>query len=115
MGPLAARLRDAGEHSMVRHEAAESLGAIAAACPGAVAARCEALLKEYLRDPVAVVAESCAAALDINDYWSAFNAGGAEGVQEEGGGGDDAATATNVSYAALKRRQDELIAAGGDR
>ena len=107
---LAARLRDAGEHSMVRHEAAESLGAIAAACAGgAAAAACEAVLRAYLGDPERVVAESCAAALDINAYWTAFNAGegGGEGAGVGvGEGAQEATAAESVSYAALKRQQD---------
>ena len=107
---LAGRLRDAGEHSMVRHEAAESLGAIAAASP-AHAAACEAVLREYLADPEPVVAESCAAALDINAYWTAFNAGGAEEGGTTAVAEGDAGAADSVSYAALKRQQDRQQAA----
>lgn len=46
---------------MVRHEAAESLGNIAAS-------GITELLREYLHDPEAVVRESCEVALDIVDY-----------------------------------------------
>ena len=49
---LAARLRDAREHPMVRHEAAEAAGAIG--CPGAWR-----LVEEHLSDATREVAETC--------------------------------------------------------
>ncbi|CAM9115957.1 unnamed protein product [Chrysoparadoxa australica] len=60
---LAESLQDEGEHHMVRHEAAEALGAIG----GALA---EELLKTHQQDSEAVVKESCVVALDTMDYWS---------------------------------------------
>ncbi|RHY85164.1 hypothetical protein DYB31_009061 [Aphanomyces astaci] len=51
------------EHRMVRHEAAEALGAIGTA-------ECEDILKVYLKDAHQVVRESCEVALDIIDYWA---------------------------------------------
>lgn len=56
-------LMDASEHRMVRHEAAEALGAIGTA-------ECEEILKVYLQDSEQVVRESCEVALDIIDYWA---------------------------------------------
>ncbi|CAI5722285.1 unnamed protein product [Hyaloperonospora brassicae] len=56
-------LLDETQHRMVRHEAAEALGAIGTA-------ECEAILTDHLRDTVPVVRESCAVALDILDYWA---------------------------------------------
>lgn len=58
---LAAVVRDTSESGMVRHEAAEALGAIAT--PAAVI-----VLQEHLSDPVTVVRESCEVALDMSDY-----------------------------------------------
>uniref|UniRef100_A0AAV1UM90 Deoxyhypusine hydroxylase n=1 Tax=Peronospora matthiolae TaxID=2874970 RepID=A0AAV1UM90_9STRA len=56
-------LLDETQHRMVRHEAAEALGAI-----GTI--ECEEILTEHLKDTVPVVRESCAVALDILDYWA---------------------------------------------
>ncbi|KAG6611097.1 Deoxyhypusine hydroxylase [Phytophthora cinnamomi] len=56
-------LLDESEHRMVRHEAAEALGAIGTT-------ECEEILKHYLKDDVQVVRESCEVALDIMDYWA---------------------------------------------
>eukprot|EP00695_Tsukubamonas_globosa_P000599 TRINITY_DN1503_c0_g1_i1.p1 TRINITY_DN1503_c0_g1~~TRINITY_DN1503_c0_g1_i1.p1 ORF type:complete len:119 (-),score=38.49 TRINITY_DN1503_c0_g1_i1:89-445(-) len=58
-------LRDLSEHPMVRHEAAEALGSIAAekALP---------LLREFTDDVDPVVKDSCVVALDVHDYWSKF-------------------------------------------
>jgi len=60
---LAVVLQNENEHRMVRHEAAEALGAIG----GGVV---EALLRDYARDKEAVVRESCFVALDTIDYWN---------------------------------------------
>ena len=51
-------LMDASEHPMVRHEAAEAIGSIAAADT-------ESLLATYRADADRIVAESCEVALDI--------------------------------------------------
>lgn len=56
-------LLDETQHRMVRHEAAEALGSIGTM-------ECEEVLKEYLKDDVQVVRESCQVALDIMDYWA---------------------------------------------
>jgi deoxyhypusine monooxygenase len=56
-------LMDHTEHKMVRHEAAEALGAIGTT-------ECEEILRVYLKDSQQVVRESCEVALDIMDYWA---------------------------------------------
>ncbi|CEG40981.1 deoxyhypusine hydroxylase-like isoform x1 [Plasmopara halstedii] len=56
-------LLDQTQHRMVRHEAAEALGAI-----GTI--ECEKILTHHLNDNVQVVRESCQVALDIMDYWA---------------------------------------------
>lgn len=60
---LQASLAKPGEDRMVRHEAAEALGAI-----GTQAA--EQVLDEFRDDAELVVQESCVVALDAMDYWS---------------------------------------------
>ncbi|VEL19957.1 unnamed protein product [Protopolystoma xenopodis] len=65
-----------GEHSMVRHEAAEALGAVLGEARlseadeelAAVSRRAMACLQAGLHDPVQVVRESCVLALDIAEY-----------------------------------------------
>ena len=52
------------EHGMVRHEAAEALGAIGRE-------KETTLLEKYLHDAEGLVRESCEVALDAADYWSA--------------------------------------------
>ena len=54
------------EHRMVRHEAAEALGAIGGS-------KAEEVLKKHLNDKEACVRESCIVALDTIDYWNAPN------------------------------------------
>uniref|UniRef100_K3WSP2 Deoxyhypusine hydroxylase n=1 Tax=Globisporangium ultimum (strain ATCC 200006 / CBS 805.95 / DAOM BR144) TaxID=431595 RepID=K3WSP2_GLOUD len=56
-------LMDDNEHKMVRHEAAEALGAIGTP-------ECEEILQVYLKDSEQVVRESCEVALDAIDYWA---------------------------------------------
>ncbi|CAB9523818.1 Deoxyhypusine hydroxylase [Seminavis robusta] len=58
-------LRCTREHMMVRHEAAEALGAIMEGAWDQV----EPILKEFQNDPNPVVRESCLVALDAADYW----------------------------------------------
>lgn len=60
---LSTVLRNLGEHAMVRHEAAEALGAIGGDFATAV-------LTEFTNDPEQVVQESCHVALNIIDYWA---------------------------------------------
>lgn len=60
-------LEDKSEHRMVRHEAAEALGAV-----GGV--ECEKILQSYLKDMEVVVRESCEVALDTMDYWTTATA-----------------------------------------
>lgn len=62
---LTAVLRKPEEHRMVRHEAAEALGAIGG--PDT-----EAVLKEFESDAEDVVRESALVALDAMDYWANF-------------------------------------------
>jgi deoxyhypusine monooxygenase len=51
-------LQDRTEHAMVRHEAAEALGAIADES-------CIQLLQQYSHDKDPIVADSCIVALDM--------------------------------------------------
>ena len=62
---LADVLKQKNEHRMVRHEAAEALGAIGGD-------KVESILQLYLTDEERVVTESCEVALDAMDYWSSF-------------------------------------------
>jgi len=62
---LTAVLRKTSEHAMVRHEAAEALGAIGGE-------ETEKVLREYESDAEAVVRESAQVALDTMDYWNTF-------------------------------------------
>ncbi len=85
IGPLAESLRRVNEHSMVRHESAEALGAIESDEVEEMD-RCVALLREFAdpakeRDPV--VRESCEVALDAADYWHNFDDGAQEEEEEE--------------------------------
>ena len=59
---LSTVLRNKEEHAMVRHEAAEALGALG----GEYA---EKVLSEFTADDVQVVRESCFVALNILEYW----------------------------------------------
>ena len=52
---------------MVRHEAAEALGAIETS--GDQWQKIESILKEFSNDQEQAVAESCFVALDAADYW----------------------------------------------
>ena len=58
---LMERLSDVDEHVMVRHEAAEALGAI-----GNLSA--QPILESFLSDPFVEVSESCEVALDLLDW-----------------------------------------------
>jgi deoxyhypusine monooxygenase len=60
---LQAVLEDPQEHRMVRHEAAEALGAVGGK-------ECEAILKNFMKDQEVVVRESCEVALDTMEYWT---------------------------------------------
>ena len=60
---LIERLEDKSEDLMVRHEAAEALGAI-----GNMVAM--STLKKYVDDDEAVIAESCEVAIDLLDWVS---------------------------------------------
>jgi len=59
---LSTVLRNREEHAMVRHEAAEALGA-------AGGEYAEKVLSEFTEDDVQVVRESCFVALNILEYW----------------------------------------------
>jgi deoxyhypusine monooxygenase len=61
---LETSLRRVEEHSMVRHESAEALGAIEGRWLD-----CERILEEFSKDDNVVVRESCLVALDAADYW----------------------------------------------
>lgn len=62
---LSTVLRNLSEHRMVRHEAAEALGAIGT--PEA-----ELVLEEFKNDAELVVLQSCEVALDTAQYWKDF-------------------------------------------
>jgi hypothetical protein len=89
-GPAPARLQDPAEHAMVRHEAAEALGAIADS------PALQQLLRDFQQDAEPIVAHSCAVALDMLEF---EQAGGfdyctskypqAAAAAEAGGGGDE--------------------------
>lgn len=57
-------LRRTNEHSMVRHESAEALGAIEGRWEDV-----ERILTAFIYDQDAVIRESCIVALDAADYW----------------------------------------------
>eukprot|EP00624_Nannochloropsis_granulata_P007212 evm.model.NODE_6825_length_32477_cov_17.962835.7 len=65
-------LEDEQEHRMVRHEAAEALGAVGGK-------ECEEILAKFMQDGEVVVRESCVVALGIADYW--VGGGGEEVMQ----------------------------------
>lgn len=67
---------NATEHDMVRHEAAEALGAVGTG-------ECEEFLQKYTSDSAQMLRESCVVALDIADYWSSY-ASADEGVASGG-------------------------------
>lgn len=56
-------LEDTTQHAMVRHEAAEALGAIATdeTIP---------LLEKFRHDPVVAIKDSCEVALDFHSYYN---------------------------------------------
>lgn len=62
---LKTTLKDINEHPMVRHEAAEAIGAIGDELS-------QALLNEYAKDDAHIVRESCEVALDVVEYWAEF-------------------------------------------
>ena len=63
---LVSVLQNKSEHRMVRHEAAEALGAIGGE-------EIEEILKQYSFNDEQVVVESCHVALDTMDYWNSNN------------------------------------------
>jgi deoxyhypusine monooxygenase len=62
---LKAAIGETKNHAMVRHEAAEALGAVDFD-PDA-----KAFLQQFLTHSDPVIRQSCEVALDIQDYWSA--------------------------------------------
>jgi len=60
---LKLRIEDNTEHEMVRHEAAEALGAIGTS-------ECVEFLQKYAADDTIMLRESCEIALDVVDYWA---------------------------------------------
>ena len=61
------------EHPMVRHEAAEAIGALPVL-------HVEEFLGKFLNDPERIVNESCKVALDISDYYQSDSLEYADGV-----------------------------------
>lgn len=80
-------LRDVSEHSMVRHEAAEALGAIGTP-------ECLEILEEFREDPVREVSETCSLALqrieDLRDRMGEIVRRDKEGVDACGEASKDA-------------------------
>lgn len=74
---LKARITDGAEHEMVRHEAAEALGAIGTG-------ECVEFLSGFAKDGTLMLRESCEVALDVVDYWAAGAGGEAEAAEPEG-------------------------------
>ena len=66
---LSSLLSNKDEHRMVRHEAAESLGAIGGD-------RVNTILTGFVLDEELVVKQSCEVALDTMEYWSSYSAAG---------------------------------------
>jgi deoxyhypusine monooxygenase len=65
---LRVSVADPLEHDMVRHEAAEALGAIGTS-------ECTDFLEEYASEATPIMLrESCVVALDVADYWSSRDA-----------------------------------------
>ena len=65
MPALKARTEDVNEHDMVRHEAAEALGAIGTG-------ECVDFLGAFTGEDVpTMLRESCQVARDVVDYWTA--------------------------------------------
>ena len=60
------RLEDLDEHVMVRHEAAEAMGAIGNR-------NSREILNRFLNDPLIEVAESCEVALDLLNHHQTMN------------------------------------------
>ena len=74
-------LANAGEHDMVRHEAAEALGACIGIEDGeSVTAD---VLHDHLKDSSRAVRESCAVALDIKDYFESDSFQYADGLSKD--------------------------------
>lgn len=71
---------DASEHEMVRHEAAESLGAIGTP-------DCVEFLEAHAASGTVMLRESCEVALDCTDYWATAG----EGLGSGGRVADDGA------------------------
>lgn len=71
---------DPAEHEMVRHEAAEALGAIGTP-------ECVEFLEKYKDDGTIMLRESCQVALDIADYWSSSGAESLTGSGAAAGAG----------------------------
>lgn len=108
---LVRALRRDGEHNMVRHEAAEALGAIEG--DEAEMELCRAVLREFSEDRDVVVRESCAVALDAQDYWNAAGAGGGEGEESGGNGVDGGNESTRVGKEEGEREGKGAGGAGG--
>jgi deoxyhypusine monooxygenase len=60
---LMASVTKEGEHEMVRHEAAEAIGAIGTE-------ECVEFLQKYVNDGTVMLKESCIVAIDAADYWA---------------------------------------------
>jgi deoxyhypusine monooxygenase len=71
-------LRNLQEHTMVRHEAAEALGAMEDAWD-----KVEPILLEFTKDDNPVVRESCLVALDAADYWGHYTTNTSQEQEQE--------------------------------
>ena len=92
-------LRRTDEHSMVRHESAESLGAIDGRWEDV-----ERILSEFQHDENDVVRESCLVALDAADYW-ARGSGDKEEVEET----ENEPSTSAATFAAQKTEPSRLL------
>jgi len=93
-------LRNHNEHDMVRHEAAEALGAIEGQRWDTV----ETILHEFSTDPNIVVRESCMVALDAADYWGNNNNNNNNKPNEQD---DEDETTTAASFVQQKNHAEK--------
>ena len=93
------------EHIMVRHEAAEALGAIDG-CSSEQWQLIESTLHSYQQDPVQAIAESCVVALDAADYWGHQQSLEDEDCEEKVGD-DDAVEETDDTILLFRQQKNQ--------
>eukprot|EP00750_Incisomonas_marina_P006931 INCI14741.4.p1 GENE.INCI14741.4~~INCI14741.4.p1 ORF type:complete len:669 (+),score=114.03 INCI14741.4:284-2290(+) len=101
LASLRESLQRKNEHSMVRHESAEALGAIVGEWDA-----CREVLEQFVNDEDPCVAESCLVALDVLDYW------GDEATEDSAQADCEPATVASASVAkqagGFKRLKESL-------